>query len=45
MDDSPSGSKDAEAEYDKELFAVSMRRFLYIRCYDSVEFLATLKVS
>ncbi|XP_019236279.1 PREDICTED: DNA repair protein XRCC2 homolog isoform X2 [Nicotiana attenuata] len=30
-------------EYDQELFAVSMRRFLYIRCYDSSEFLATLK--
>uniref|UniRef100_M1D419 DNA repair protein XRCC2 homolog n=1 Tax=Solanum tuberosum TaxID=4113 RepID=M1D419_SOLTU len=34
-----------QAKYDKELFAVSMRRFLYIRCYDSFEFLATLKVS
>ncbi|KAM3264701.1 DNA repair protein XRCC2 isoform X2 [Capsicum annuum] len=43
VDDSPSGSKDACAEYDKELLAVSMRRFLYIRCYDSFEFLATLK--
>ncbi|KAH0732866.1 hypothetical protein KY289_004054 [Solanum tuberosum] len=43
VDDSPSGSKDAHTEYDKELFAVSMRRFLYIRCYDSFEFLATLK--
>ncbi|XP_049347945.1 DNA repair protein XRCC2 homolog [Solanum verrucosum] len=42
-DDSPSGSKDAHTEYDKELFVVSMRRFLYIRCYDSFEFLATLK--
>ncbi|PHU29453.1 DNA repair protein XRCC2 -like protein [Capsicum chinense] len=44
VDDSPSGSKDARAEYDKELLAVSMRRFLYIRCYDSFEFLATLKI-
>ncbi|KAH0732863.1 hypothetical protein KY289_004051 [Solanum tuberosum] len=43
VDDSPSGSKDAHTEYDKELFSVSMRRFLYIRCYDSFEFLATLK--
>ncbi|KAL3347478.1 hypothetical protein AABB24_021249 [Solanum stoloniferum] len=43
VDDSPSGSKDAHTEYDKELFAVSMRRFLYIRCYDSFEFLTTLK--
>uniref|UniRef100_M1APD6 X-ray repair cross complementing protein 2, xrcc2 n=1 Tax=Solanum tuberosum TaxID=4113 RepID=M1APD6_SOLTU len=45
VDNSPSGSKDAHTEYDKELFAVSMRRFLYICCYDSFEFLATLKVS
>ncbi|XP_009772529.1 DNA repair protein XRCC2 homolog isoform X2 [Nicotiana sylvestris] len=43
VDDSPIGSKDVHAEYDEELFAVSMRRFLYIRCYDSFEFLATLK--
>ncbi|XP_010315101.2 DNA repair protein XRCC2 homolog isoform X2 [Solanum lycopersicum] len=43
VDNSPSRSKDAHTEYDKELFAVSMRRFLYIRCYDSSEFLATLK--
>uniref|UniRef100_A0A0V0IE43 Putative DNA repair protein XRCC2-like n=1 Tax=Solanum chacoense TaxID=4108 RepID=A0A0V0IE43_SOLCH len=42
VDNSPS-SKDAHTEYDKELFAASMRRFLYIRCYDSFEFLATLK--
>nr|GMD80810.1 DNA repair protein XRCC2 homolog isoform X2 [Ipomoea batatas] len=35
----------ADAEYDKELFAESMRRFLYIRCYDSIQFLATLKAS
>nr|GMD79320.1 DNA repair protein XRCC2 homolog isoform X1 [Ipomoea batatas] len=35
--------KEADAEYDKELFAESMRRFLYIRCYDSIQFLATLK--
>lgn len=30
--------------YDNELFALCMRRFLYVRCYDSFEFLATLKV-
>ncbi|XP_028125062.1 DNA repair protein XRCC2 homolog isoform X3 [Camellia sinensis] len=30
-------------EYDKELFDACMRRFLYVRCYDSSEFLATLK--
>ncbi|XP_019181128.1 PREDICTED: DNA repair protein XRCC2 homolog isoform X3 [Ipomoea nil] len=35
--------KEADAIYDKELFAESMRRFLYIRCYDSIQFLATLK--
>ncbi|XP_044490287.1 DNA repair protein XRCC2 homolog isoform X2 [Mangifera indica] len=29
--------------YDEELFAVCMRRFLYVRCYDSFEFLTTLK--
>ncbi|KAK9935711.1 hypothetical protein M0R45_022799 [Rubus argutus] len=27
----------------EELYAVCMRRFLYVRCYDSLEFLATLK--
>ncbi|CAL5368182.1 unnamed protein product [Camellia sinensis] len=31
-------------EYDKELFDACMRRFLYVRCYDSSEFLATLKI-
>ncbi|KAJ0037475.1 hypothetical protein Pint_22599 [Pistacia integerrima] len=29
--------------YDEELFAVCMRRFLYVRCYESFEFLTTLK--
>ncbi|XP_021293360.1 DNA repair protein XRCC2 homolog isoform X1 [Herrania umbratica] len=29
--------------YNEELFALCMRRFLYIRCYDSSEFLSTLK--
>ncbi|KAL5563224.1 hypothetical protein UlMin_032971 [Ulmus minor] len=29
--------------YDEELHASCMRRFLYVRCYDSFEFLATLK--
>ncbi|BBG94668.1 homolog of X-ray repair cross complementing 2, partial [Prunus dulcis] len=29
--------------YDEELYALCMRRFLYVRCYDSLEFLATLK--
>ncbi|XP_058001664.1 DNA repair protein XRCC2 homolog isoform X1 [Hevea brasiliensis] len=28
---------------DEELFVECMRRFLYIRCYDTLEFLATLK--
>lgn len=36
--------KKPQAEYDQELFAACMRRFLYICCYDSFEFLATLKV-
>ncbi|MBA0816032.1 hypothetical protein Gohar_000738, partial [Gossypium harknessii] len=41
--------KDSEAQfarmkpYNEELFALCMKRFLYIRCYDSSEFLATLK--
>ncbi|XWS22995.1 hypothetical protein CRYUN_Cryun29cG0082900 [Craigia yunnanensis] len=41
--------KESEAQnatmkpYNEELFALCMRRFLYIRCYDSSEFLATLK--
>ncbi|XP_022726022.1 DNA repair protein XRCC2 homolog isoform X2 [Durio zibethinus] len=41
--------KESEAQnattkpYNEELFASCMRRFLYIRCYDSSEFLATLK--
>nr|XP_023909225.1 DNA repair protein XRCC2 homolog isoform X2 [Quercus suber] len=29
--------------YDEELYTLCMRRFLYVRCYDSFEFLATLK--
>ncbi|XP_057972454.1 DNA repair protein XRCC2 homolog isoform X2 [Malania oleifera] len=29
--------------YNEELFAACMRRFLYMRCYDSFEFLSTLK--
>ncbi|KAL3633379.1 hypothetical protein CASFOL_022906 [Castilleja foliolosa] len=31
-------------EYDKELFVSCMRRFMYTRCYNSFEFLATLKI-
>ncbi|KAL6492813.1 hypothetical protein OROGR_032572 [Orobanche gracilis] len=30
-------------EYDTELFVACMRRFMYTRCYNSFEFLATLK--
>ncbi|PON84318.1 DNA recombination and repair protein-like, ATP-binding domain containing protein [Trema orientale] len=30
-------------DYVEELHALCMRRFLYVRCYDSFEFLATLK--
>ncbi|VFR00851.1 unnamed protein product [Cuscuta campestris] len=29
--------------YDNDLVAESMRKFMYIRCYDSIQFLATLK--
>ncbi|KAF4357251.1 hypothetical protein G4B88_012618 [Cannabis sativa] len=29
--------------YDEELYALCMRRFLYVRCYDSFRFLASLK--
>ena len=36
--------KEPHNDYDKELVAVCMRRFLYTRCYDSFQFLATLKV-
>ncbi|KAI3464386.1 hypothetical protein Pfo_021049 [Paulownia fortunei] len=38
-----SSVKGNENEYDKELFVACMRRFLYTRCYNSFEFLATLK--
>ncbi|KAK4391214.1 DNA repair protein XRCC2 [Sesamum angolense] len=38
-----SGVKGNENEYDKELFVACMSRFLYTRCYNSFEFLATLK--
>ncbi|XP_065853619.1 DNA repair protein XRCC2 homolog isoform X2 [Euphorbia lathyris] len=33
----------SNTDYDEELFLASMKRFIYIRCYDSFEFLATLK--
>ncbi|KAL3845622.1 hypothetical protein ACJIZ3_003025 [Penstemon smallii] len=36
-------TKGNKHEYDKELFAACMRRFLYIRCYNSFEFLSILK--
>lgn len=36
--------KGNESQYDKELFVACMKRFLYARCYNSFEFLATLKV-
>ncbi|PIN09289.1 DNA repair protein, member of the recA/RAD51 family [Handroanthus impetiginosus] len=38
-----SSMKGNEKDYDKELFAACMKRFLYTRCYNSFEFLATLK--
>lgn len=31
--------------HDDELFLACMRRFLYTRCYNSIEFLSALKVS
>lgn len=31
--------------YDKTLYALCMARFLYVRCYDSFEFLHTLRVN
>ncbi|KAJ8752389.1 hypothetical protein K2173_004025 [Erythroxylum novogranatense] len=36
-------SKSNATSSDQNLFALCMRRFLYTRCYDSLEFLATLK--
>ncbi|KAI3917249.1 hypothetical protein MKX01_000026 [Papaver californicum] len=36
-------TKDQTANYDEELFLACMKRFLYVRCYNSYEFLATLK--
>ncbi|XP_011096880.1 DNA repair protein XRCC2 homolog [Sesamum indicum] len=38
-----SGVKGNENEYDKELFVACMSRFLYTRCYNTFEFLATLR--
>lgn len=35
--------KGPHIECDRELFSSCMRRFLYVRCYDSLEFLSTLK--
>ncbi|KAL6956548.1 hypothetical protein U1Q18_041231, partial [Sarracenia purpurea var. burkii] len=35
--------KEPNIDCDKELLAACMRRFLYVRCYDSAEFLAALK--
>ncbi|KAL8485967.1 hypothetical protein ACS0TY_028029 [Phlomoides rotata] len=38
-----SSVKGNENGYDKDLFVACLKRFLYIRCYNSFEFLATLK--
>ncbi|KAM4109154.1 hypothetical protein ACB094_03G099400, partial [Castanea mollissima] len=35
--------KRSSIAYDEELYTLCMRRFSYVRCYDSFEFLATLK--
>ncbi|KAA8547091.1 hypothetical protein F0562_003520 [Nyssa sinensis] len=43
VDVSNYNSKEPHIKYDKELFAACMRRFFHVRCYDSLEFLATLK--
>lgn len=37
-------NRKSQIAYDVELYSLCMKRFLYIRCYDSFEFLATLKV-
>ncbi|XP_064946589.1 DNA repair protein XRCC2 homolog [Musa acuminata AAA Group] len=37
------GVQEGSQEYDDELLLACMRRFLYIRCYDSYEFIAALK--
>ncbi|GMN59041.1 hypothetical protein TIFTF001_028135 [Ficus carica] len=38
-------NRKSQIAYDVELYSLCMKRFLYIRCYDSFEFLATLKCS
>ncbi|CAK9183658.1 unnamed protein product [Ilex paraguariensis] len=43
LEQSKCNSNEPHNEYDKELFEACMRRFLYTRCHDSFEFLATLK--
>ncbi|KAF7135260.1 hypothetical protein RHSIM_Rhsim08G0000700 [Rhododendron simsii] len=35
--------KGPDIECDRELFSTCMRRFMYVRCYDSLEFLTALK--
>ncbi|KAE9466132.1 hypothetical protein C3L33_01997, partial [Rhododendron williamsianum] len=35
--------KGPDIECDRELFSSCMRRFMYVRCYDSLEFLTALK--
>ncbi|GAB4855319.1 hypothetical protein Ancab_023938 [Ancistrocladus abbreviatus] len=35
--------KELNGDHDKELIEICLQRFIYIRCYDSFEFLATLK--
>ncbi|XP_010546354.1 PREDICTED: DNA repair protein XRCC2 homolog [Tarenaya hassleriana] len=38
-----SEDKKSKAVFDEELYVSCMKRFLYIRCYDSIELLSTLK--
>ncbi|GMG99554.1 hypothetical protein Nepgr_001394 [Nepenthes gracilis] len=35
--------EESDTGYEEDLIEICLRRFLYIRCYDSYEFLATLK--
>ena len=42
--DDGTGEANANGDYDKALYDLCMRRFLYARCSSSFEFLQTLKV-
>ncbi|CAN8251644.1 unnamed protein product [Cochlearia groenlandica] len=38
-----SENEESNIGYDEELYVLCMKRFMYLRCYDSLELLATLK--